>query len=31
MTDARFEEGGEAPLHLIAVDADDLRVISSLV
>jgi hypothetical protein len=30
MTDARFEEGGEAPLHLVAVDADDLRVISSL-
>ncbi len=30
MTDARFEEGGEAPLHLVAVDADDLRVISTL-
>lgn len=31
MTDVRFEEGGEAPLHLVAVDADDLRVISTLV
>ncbi|OZA18267.1 MAG: hypothetical protein B7Y02_01820 [Rhodobacterales bacterium 17-64-5] len=31
MTDARFEEGGEAPLHLLAQDADDLRVISALV
>lgn len=31
MTDARFEEGGEAPLHLVALDADDLRVISTLV
>ena len=29
--DARFEEGGERPLHLVARDADDLRVISALV
>lgn len=31
MTDARFEDGAERPLHLIARDADDLRVISALV
>lgn len=31
MTDARFEDGGEAPLHLVAQDADDLKVISALV
>jgi hypothetical protein len=31
MTDARFEEGGEAPLRLIAQDAEDLKVISTLV
>ena len=31
MTDARFEEGGEAPLRLVAQDAGDLKVISSLV
>ncbi len=31
MADARFEEGGEAPLHLVAEDADDLRVIAALV
>jgi hypothetical protein len=31
MTDARFEEGGEAPLRLVAQDADDLKVISTLV
>lgn len=31
MTDARFEEGGEAPLRLLAQDADDLKVISALV
>lgn len=31
MMDARFEDGGEAPLRLVAQDADDLRVISSLV
>jgi Protein of unknown function (DUF2948) len=31
MTDARFEEGGEGPLRLVAQDADDLKVISALV
>jgi Protein of unknown function (DUF2948) len=31
MTDARFEDGGEAPLRLVAQDADDLNVISTLV
>lgn len=31
MTDARFEDGGEAPLNLGAFDAEDLAVISSLV
>jgi hypothetical protein len=31
MTDARFEEGGESPLRLIAQDAEDLKVISTLV
>lgn len=31
MTDARFQDGGEAPLHLLAADAEDLRVISTLV
>jgi hypothetical protein len=29
--DARFEDGGEAPLNLGALDAEDLSVISSLV
>ena len=29
--DARFEDGREAPLHLKALDAEDLAVISSLV
>jgi hypothetical protein len=29
--DARFEDGGEAPLRLRALDADDLGVISALV
>jgi len=29
--DARFEDGGEAPLNLGALDADDLVIISSLV
>lgn len=29
--DARFEDGAEAPLRLIAMDADDLQVISTLV
>ncbi len=31
MTDARFQDGGEAPLRLVAQDADDLQVISTLV
>jgi hypothetical protein len=31
MTDAKFEDGGEAPLALRALDAEDLQVISSLV
>jgi Protein of unknown function (DUF2948) len=31
MTDARFEEGGEGPLRLVAQDADDLKVIAALV
>ena len=31
MTDARFEDGDDRPLHLIAQDSDDLRVISALV
>lgn len=31
MTDARFEDGGEAPLRLIARDSDDLTVLSALV
>lgn len=31
MTDARFEDGGEAPLRLVAQDAEDLKVISTLV
>lgn len=30
MTDARFEDGEERPLHLMARDAEDLTVISSL-
>jgi len=30
MTDARFEDGREAPLNLGALDGDDLQVISSL-
>ena len=29
--DARFEDGGEAPLHLRALDGEDLQVISALV
>ncbi len=29
--DATFEEGGERPLRLMVVDADDLQVVSSLV
>ena len=31
MTDARFQDGGEGPLRLIAQDAEDLKVISTLV
>lgn len=31
MMDARFEDGGEEPLHLVAQDAEDLKVISTLV
>ena len=31
MTDARFEDGDEAPLRLIARDAEDLPVLSALV
>jgi hypothetical protein len=31
MTDARFEDGGERPLRLVAQDPDDLQVISALV
>jgi len=31
MSDARFEDGGEAPLRLKAWDAEDLQVISGLV
>lgn len=31
MADARFEDGDETPLNLLARDADDLRVISALV
>lgn len=31
MTDARFEDGDERPLNLVARDADDLAVVSALV
>ena len=31
MTDARFEDGEDRPLHLMATDADDLKVIAALV
>ncbi|WP_135450954.1 MULTISPECIES: DUF2948 family protein [Tabrizicola] len=31
MTDAKFEDGGEAPLRLVAQDAEDLKVISALI
>ena len=31
MSDARFEDGAEAPLRLIARDAEDLRILSTLV
>ncbi|MEZ5769577.1 MAG: DUF2948 family protein [Paracoccaceae bacterium] len=30
MDDARFEDGGERPLRLLALDAEDLQVISTL-
>jgi hypothetical protein len=30
MTDARFQDGGEGPLRLVAQDAEDLKVVSSL-
>ena len=30
MSDARFQDGGEGPLRLIAQDAEDLKVISAL-
>lgn len=30
MADARFEDGSETPLHLVARDADDLAVLSAL-
>ena len=30
MTDARFQDGGEGPLRLVAQDAEDLKVISTL-
>jgi hypothetical protein len=31
MTDARFQDGGEAPLRLVAQDGEDLKVISTLI
>lgn len=31
MTDARFQDGGEEPLRLVAQDAEDLKVVSALV
>jgi hypothetical protein len=31
MADARFEDGGETPLHLAAQDADDLAILAALV
>lgn len=30
MTDARFEDGADQPLHLVATDADDVTVLSAL-
>jgi hypothetical protein len=30
MTDARFQDGGEGPLRLVAQDGEDLKVVSSL-
>jgi hypothetical protein len=31
MSDARFEDGAERPLHLVARDAEDLKIVSTLV
>jgi hypothetical protein len=31
MTDARFQDGGEAPLRLVAQDAEDLKIVAALV
>ncbi|NJS15471.1 MAG: DUF2948 family protein, partial [Sphingopyxis sp.] len=31
MTDATFQEGGEGPLRLVAQDAEDLKILSTLV
>lgn len=31
MSDARFQDGGEAPLRLVAQDAEDLKILSALV
>lgn len=31
MTDARFQDGGEEPLRLVAQDAEDLKVVSALI
>ena len=31
MTDARFEDGEEGPLHLVAMDREDLTILSALV
>ncbi len=31
MTDARFEDGGEGPLRLVAQDSEDLKIISTLI
>ena len=31
MTDARFQDGGEGPLRLVAQDAEDLKIIAALV
>jgi hypothetical protein len=31
MADAKFEDGGEGPLHLVARDAEDLEILSTLV
>jgi hypothetical protein len=31
MTDARFQDGGEAPLRLVAQDAEDMKIVAALV